>query len=90
MSLNAAQIEAYVDAAAAAIALPLAPEHRPGVLRYFTLAAGLAELVNGLPLGPADEPAGAFLPIEPEPSATRPMSAEPNAARPGTDIEAPR
>ena len=57
------QIEAYVDAVAAALGLPLAPEHRPGVLRYFGLAAGMAELVNGLPLTPQDEPAGAFVPI---------------------------
>lgn len=60
------QIEAYVDAVAAALGLPLAPEHRPGVLRYFGLAAGMAELVNGLPLTPHDEPAGAFVPIVPE------------------------
>ena len=33
------QIESYVDAAAAALALPLSPAHRPGVLRYFALAA---------------------------------------------------
>lgn len=91
MSLNAAQIEAYVDAAAAAVALPLAPEHRPGVLRYFTLAAGLAELVNGLPLGPADEPAGAFLPIEPAASgAPLPGIGTDDHVRTATDPEAPR
>ena len=59
------QIEAYVDAAAAALDLPLAAEHRPGVLRYFGLAAEMAELVNGLPLAIQDEPAEAFLPIAP-------------------------
>jgi hypothetical protein len=57
------QIEAYVDAAAAALGLPLAAEHRPGVLHYFGLAASLADLVNGLALTAADEPAGAFAPI---------------------------
>ncbi|KQW44653.1 MULTISPECIES: AtzG-like protein [unclassified Roseateles] len=63
--MNAARIEAYVDAAAAALDLPLAPEHRPGVLRYFGLAAEMAALVNGLPLAVHDEPAEAFAPISP-------------------------
>lgn len=63
--MTPAQIEAYVDAAAAALQLPLAPEHRPGVLSYFALAAGMAELVAGKPLGPADDPAEAFVPIGP-------------------------
>ncbi len=58
--------EAYVDACAAALALPLAAEHRPGVLRYFALAAEMAALVHGLPLAPHDEPAEAFVPIAPE------------------------
>ena len=58
-------IEAYVEAAAAALEVPLAPEHRPGVLSYFALAAGLAELVMALPLGRDDDPAPAFVPIAP-------------------------
>jgi hypothetical protein len=60
------RIEAYVDAAAAALALPLHPEHRPGVLRYFAFAAELAELVMAAPLGPLDEPAPVFAPIAPD------------------------
>ena len=63
--MTPAQIEAYVDAAAAALQLPLNPEHRPGVLNYFALAAGMAELVGAHPLGPADDPAEAFVPIAP-------------------------
>ena len=59
------RLEAFVDAMAAAMALPLLPEHRPGVLRYFDLAASLAELVMAHPLGVADEPAAAFAPIAP-------------------------
>lgn len=47
------------------LALPLAPGHRPGVLRYFALAAEMAELVNGLSLAAADEPAESFVPIAP-------------------------
>jgi len=58
-------IEAYVDAAAAALALPLHAEHRPGVLHYFGFAAALAELVMAAPLGPLDDPAPAFVPIAP-------------------------
>ncbi|MFS2053538.1 AtzG-like protein, partial [Variovorax sp. CT11-76] len=33
------QIERHVDAAAAALGLPLSPAHREGVLRYFALAS---------------------------------------------------
>lgn len=64
--MSPSQIETYVDAAAAALALPLAPEHRPGVLRYFGLAAEMAALVDGLPLSVHDEPAEAFVPIGPD------------------------
>ena len=64
-ALSAAQIEAVVDAQAAVLGLQLAPEHRPGVLQYYALAAGMAELVNGLPLGPHDEPAPVFTPVSP-------------------------
>ena len=60
------RIEAYVDAAAAALDLPLSPAHRPGVLAYFALAAQLAEAVGGAPLGIDDEPAPVFTPISPD------------------------
>ena len=59
------EIEAYVDAAAAALNLPLSPLHRPGTLQYFALAASMAELVAGYPMGVEDEPAEAFVPIAP-------------------------
>ena len=65
MTMTPSQIEAYVDAASAALALPIAPEHRPGVLFYFALAASLAEVVNAVSLGPYDEPAYVFMPIAP-------------------------
>ena len=67
--MTPAQIEAYVDAAAAALALPLAAEHRPGVLNYFALAAGMADLVGAHPLAITDDPAEAFVPIAPRGSA---------------------
>jgi hypothetical protein len=56
-------IEAYVDAAAAALELPLAAAHRPGVLKYFALAASMAEKVNAHPLALTDEPAPIFVPV---------------------------
>jgi hypothetical protein len=58
--------EAYVDAVAATLALPIAAAHREGVLRYFELAARLAGLVMAVPLGIADDPAPVFTPIAPE------------------------
>ena len=57
--------EAYVDAAARALALPLAPAHRPGVLHYFALAASMTAMLDQHPLGIDDEPAPAFRPIAP-------------------------
>lgn len=63
--MNETLAAAFVDAASAALALPLTPEHRPGVIAYFLLAAGLAEVVMVWPLGVADEPAPAFVPIGP-------------------------
>lgn len=59
------QIEAYVDAAAAALQLPLGEAHRPGVIQYFALAARMADLVAEQPLGLADDPAETFIPISP-------------------------
>jgi hypothetical protein len=56
------QVETYVDAAAAALELPIAPEHRPGVLQYFALAAGFAAQLQAVPLAPHDEPAVNFAP----------------------------
>ena len=61
--MTPAQIEAYVDAAAAALQLPLAAEHRPGVLNYFALAASMADLLAAHPLAITDDPAEAFVPI---------------------------
>jgi hypothetical protein len=63
--MTPAQIEAYVDAATAVLQLPLSPEHRPGVLHYFALAASMAELVAAQPLTITDDPAEAFVPVSP-------------------------
>jgi hypothetical protein len=59
------EIEACVDASAAALGLHIAPEHRPGVLHYFALAASMAELVGGHDLAKDDEPAPVFTPVSP-------------------------
>ncbi|MEO5796137.1 MAG: DUF4089 domain-containing protein [Rhodoferax sp.] len=58
------ELETYVDAAAAAIGLPLG-DARPGVLRYFALASGFADLVQAAPLSVHDESAMAFIPVSP-------------------------
>ena len=63
--MTPAQIEAYVDAAAQALGLPLDPAHRSGVLGYFALAAGFAEVVNAVPLDAHDDPATVFVPLAP-------------------------
>ncbi len=59
------EIVTYVDAASMALRLPLDPTHRPGVLRYFALAASMADWVEAHPLSTEDEPAAAFVPIAP-------------------------
>ncbi len=59
------QWESYVDAMAAALALPLLPEHRPGVLASFAFAASLADLVMAQPLRIDDEAAPVFTPLAP-------------------------
>jgi hypothetical protein len=66
MALTPQQIEAIVAANAAALDLRIAAEHKPGVLAFFALAAGMAELVQGLPLEVADESGSVFVPVAPE------------------------
>lgn len=75
--MDRAQLEAYANAAAAAIGLPLDAAHQPGVVRYLGLASHLADQVMGLDLGPLDDPAERFQPIGPEDL--------PAAAAPGHD-----
>lgn len=57
--------EQYVDAAAAAVGLHIAAEHRPGVLRFFRLAQTMADSLMAIDLGPADESGSVFIPLEP-------------------------
>jgi hypothetical protein len=60
------QIEALVAASAAALDLRIAAEHKPGVLAFFALAAGMADIVQGMPLDVADESGSVFVPVAPE------------------------
>jgi hypothetical protein len=57
--------DAYVDAQAALLGLSVAPEHRPGVLRYLQLVAAMAPRVMDFPLAPADESGSVFVPVAP-------------------------
>ena len=59
-------IESIVAAQASLLDLPIAAEHRPGVVGYFALATEMARLVNGLELGTEDESGSVFLPVAPE------------------------
>jgi len=54
--------EAYVDAAAALIGLPIDPAHRPGVVVNIARIAQMAALVMEFPLPDEAEPAPVFRP----------------------------
>jgi hypothetical protein len=58
--LSRPQLEALVDNSAAALALPLAPEHRPGVIENFARIAIIAQSVMEFPLPEDAEPAPVF------------------------------
>ena len=58
--LSRPDIEALADASAAAIGLPLAHEHRPGVLLNLERIAALAQSLMEFPLGEDVEPAPVF------------------------------
>jgi hypothetical protein len=53
---------ACVDAAASLIGLPIAAEHRPGVILNLERIAQMAAPVMEFPLDDADEPAPVFRP----------------------------
>ena len=58
--------DAYIDAQAALLGLSVAPEHRPGVLRYLQLVAAMAPRVMEFPLAPADESGNVFVAVVPQ------------------------
>ena len=76
----AMDLEAYVDAQCALLGLTLTPAQRPGVLRYFQLAANMAPRVMDFAaatLTPADESGNAFVPVTAGPGPSLPQVAEP-------------
>ncbi len=50
----------------AGLGLRLRSVHRPGVVRYFGLAAGFAAIVEAVALDPHDEAAVSFSPVSPK------------------------
>jgi hypothetical protein len=56
------QAEALMNAAAAALSLPVDPAHRPGVIANLRLAAHMAALVEGKALTIHQEPAPVYRP----------------------------
>jgi hypothetical protein len=54
--------DSYIDAAAAAIGLPIAAEHRPGVILNLERIAAMADLVMAFPLAEETAPAPVFRP----------------------------
>lgn len=62
MSEKSFDAEHYLDAAAAAIGLTIAPEHRPGVLANLKTVAAMAALVMDFPLPESVEAAPVFHP----------------------------
>jgi Protein of unknown function (DUF4089) len=79
MQLKPETLEAFMDTQAALLGLPLLPEHRPGVLRYLQLVAGMAPAVMNLPLTPADESGNVFQ-VVPAAPATAATALAPGAA----------
>ena len=57
--------DAFVEQAARLVGVELAEPYRPGVAANIALIARMADLVMGLPLQVADEPAPVFAPVEP-------------------------
>jgi hypothetical protein len=60
MPLSKVEIEALVDASAAALALPLDPAHRPGVIQNFERIYTIAQSVMEFALSAEVEPAPVF------------------------------
>jgi hypothetical protein len=59
---TAAEVGAYVDATARLIGLPIAAEHRPGVIQFMGVVMGAAALVMEFPLPDDVEAAPVFEP----------------------------
>jgi len=62
MADDAAAVAAYVDAAAVALGMPLAPQHRAGVIAAMSRLAAFAGDVAAVELSDEVEVAGVFVP----------------------------
>lgn len=62
MKIPDSDVETYVDLAAAAVGLAIAPDHRPGVIVNFRRTAEIADLVTEFPIPDAIEAAPVFRP----------------------------
>jgi hypothetical protein len=60
--VSAANWDAYVDQAAAALGLPLDPAHRPGVIQNLQRASAIVAPLTNFTLPPATEIAPVFMP----------------------------
>jgi Protein of unknown function (DUF4089) len=66
--MNEAQTLAYVQAAAAAVDLPLSDAQAQRVAMHLQRTASMAALLDGFELAPHDEPADIFCPAPFQPS----------------------
>ncbi len=62
MPLSPQEVEATVDALAAAVGMPIPPACRAGVLQNWALMHGIAQGFVHVPLAPEVEPANTFRP----------------------------
>lgn len=62
MSEETSALTEYVDRTAQVLDLPLAPEHRPGVVDNFARIVAIAQLVTEFPLAEEIEAASVFEP----------------------------
>ena len=53
----------FIDAQSALLGLTIAPELRPGVLRYLQMVVAMAPRVTDFALTPADESGNVFVPV---------------------------
>lgn len=60
MSMDSSKLAALVDAQSAVLGLPIAPQHRAGVILGMERIAQMAELVTSFPLDVEDEAAPVF------------------------------
>ncbi|MEY2593749.1 MAG: hypothetical protein RI972_1438, partial [Pseudomonadota bacterium] len=86
-NLDPVKAAAVLDAQSALLGVPIAPEHRAGVVNYLMLAAGLAQpmLKRAAALSTVDESGSVFRPVVPKRgSASHPPAHGPSAVSEAT------